>query len=121
MEQTITIQALLQCGAIIMGAWGFYKIIMEIIKAITDRHDREQAWDKAVKDIEVDRGKLSDEFNSRLDEQDAKIQQLLAMLSLCLRAQDTVLEALSSANIGNGEVKEMRKELTRFIAEQIGQ
>lgn len=121
MEQTITIQALLQCGAIIMGIWGFYKIIMEIVKAITTRHDREQAWDKAVKDIEVDRERLSDEFNSRLDEQDAKIQQLLAMLSMCLRAQDTVLEALSTSNIGNGEVKEMRKELKKFIAEQVAQ
>lgn len=121
MEQTITIQALLQSGAIIMGAWGFYKILMEIIKAITDRHDKEKAWDKAVKDIEVDREKLSDEFNSRLDEQDAKIQQVLAMLSICIRAQDTILEALSNSNIGNGEVKEMRKELKKFISEQIGQ
>ena len=79
MEQTITLQALVQCGAIIIGIWGFYKVVMEIIKAITDRHDKEQAWDKAVKDIEVDRESLKSEFNSRLDEQDAKIQQLLSM------------------------------------------
>lgn len=121
MDQTITLQALLQCGALIMGAWGFYKIIMEIVKAITDRHDKEKAWDKAVKDIEVDRQSLKDEFSARLDEQDAKIQQLVAMLSMCLRAQDTILEALTLSNIGNGDVKEMRKELTKFIAEQIGQ
>jgi hypothetical protein len=121
MDQTITLQALLQCGAIIMGAWGFYKIIMEIVKAITSRHDREQAWDKAVKDIEVDRESLKDEFNSRLDEQDAKIQQLLAMICMTLRAQDAILEALVEKDIGNGEIKAMHKELKDFIMMQVKQ
>ena len=119
MEQTITLQALIQCGAIIMGAWGFYKVIMEIIKAITDRHDREQAWDKTVKDIEVDREALKTEFNGRLDEQDGKFQQLLSMLCMCLRAQDAILDALVKDNIGNGEIKAMHKELKMFIMEQV--
>lgn len=121
MEQTITIQALVQMGALIMGIWGFYKVIMEIIKAITTRHDKEQAWDKAVEDIAVDRQTLKTEFNARLDEQDAKIQQLYSMMCMCLRAQDTILEALTFNNIGNGDVREMRKELNKFISEQIGQ
>ncbi len=121
MDQTITLQALLQCGAIIMGIWGFYKIIMEIIKTITARHDREQAWDKAVKSIEVDRETLSNEFNSRLDEQDAKIQQLVAMICMTLRAQDAILEALSEQKIGNGEIKAMHKELKDFIMKQVEQ
>ena len=120
METTITLQALIQMGALIMGIWGFYKVIMEIIKNITTRHDREQAWDKAVEDIADEREKLKTEFNSRLDEQDAKIQQLFSMMCMCLRAQDTILEALSVSNIGNGDVKEMRKELTKFISEQMG-
>lgn len=121
MEQTITLQALLQCGAIIMGIWGFYKIIVEIIKTITARHDREQAWDKAVKDIEVDRKTLQEEFNARLDEQDAKIQQLFAMLCMSLKAEGVILEALSEKDIGNGEVKAMKKELNTFLTQQIGQ
>lgn len=121
MDQTITLQALLQCGAIIMGAWGFYKVIMEIVKNITARHDREQAWDKAVKDIEVDRQALQQEFNSRLDEQDAKIQQLFAMLCMSLKAEGVILEALSEKEIGNGEVKAMKKELNSFLTQQIGQ
>lgn len=120
MDQTITLQALLQCGAIIVGLWGFYKIIMEIIKTITARHDREQAWDKAVKDIEIDRKTLQDSFNARLDEQDAKIQQLFAMLCMSLKAEGVILEALSDNNIGNGEVKEMKKELNSFLTAQIG-
>lgn len=121
MDQTITLQALLQCGAIIMGIWGFYKIIMEIVKAITARHDREQAWDKAVKDIEVDREALKSAFDERLDEQDAKIQQLVAMLCMSLRAESVILEALSENDIGNGEVKAMKKELNSFLTQQIGQ
>lgn len=121
MEQTITLQALLQCGAIIASVWGGYKILMEIIKAITDRHDKEQAWSKAVEDIAVDREALSKEFNGRLDEQDAKIQQLVAMLCMSLKAEGVILEALADQDIGNGEIKTMKRQLNSFIAEQIGQ
>ncbi len=121
MDAQVSINTLMQMGAIIVGVWGFYKIVMEIIKAITDRHDREQAWDKAVKNIEVDRGKLSDEFNSRLDEQDAKIQQLMAMVCMTLKAQDAILEALVEKQIGNGEIKDMHRELKNFIMRQVEQ
>ena len=121
MDQTITIQALVQCGAIIVGLWGFCKIIMEIIKAITDRHDKEQAWDKAVKDIAVDRETLKADFDGRLDDQDAKIQQLVAMICMTLRAQDAILEALVEKDIGNGEIKAMHKELKDFIMKQVEQ
>lgn len=119
MQTEITLQALIQCGAILMGIWGFYKVIMEVVKAITARHDKEQAWDKAVKDIEVDREALKNEFNERLDEQDGKFQQLLSMLCMCLRAQDAILDALVRDNIGNGEIKDMHKELKTFILEQV--
>jgi hypothetical protein len=121
MEQTITLSALIQCGAIIFGLWGAYKTVMEIIKAITSRHDREQAWDKAVKDIEVDREALKTAFDDRLDEQDAKIQQLLAMICMTLKAQDAILEALVEKDIGNGEIKSMHKELKDFIMKQVEQ
>ena len=119
MQTEITLQALLQCGAILMGIWGFYKVIMEIVKNITARHDREQAWDKAVKDIAVDRETLKNEFDGRLDEQDAKIQNIISMMCMVLRAQDAILEALVKDNIGNGEIKEMHKELKDFIMEQV--
>lgn len=121
MDQTITLQALVQCGAIIVGIWGFYKIITEIIKAITDRHDKEKAWDKAVKDIAVDRITLKADFDGRLDDQDAKIQQLVAMICMTLRAQDAILEALVEKDIGNGEIKAMHKELKDFIMKQVEQ
>lgn len=121
MDQTITIQALIQMGALIMGIWGFYKVIMEIVKAINARHDKEAAWDKAVKDIAVDRETLKNEFDSRLDDQDAKIQQLVSMICMTLRAQDAILEALVEKDIGNGEIRSMHKELKDFILEQVQQ
>ena len=104
-----------------MGAWGFYKIIMEIVKNITARHDREQAWDKAVEDIAVDRESLKNEFNARLDEQDAKIQQLYSMMCMFMRSQNAILEALIEQGIGNGEIKNMHKELNSYIVNQLGQ
>lgn len=121
MDQTISIQALMQVGAFIIAFWGFYKVIMEIIKNITARHDREQAWDDTIKKVEVDRKALQDEFNARLSEQDAKIQQIFAMLCMSLKAEGVILEALSEKDIGNGEVKAMKKELNSFLAQQIGQ
>lgn len=119
MDQTITIQALMQMGGLIVGAWAFIKIVMEIIKAITTRHDREQAWDKAVKDIEVDRESLRRAFEERLDEQDAKIQQLYTMMVMFMRSQNAILEALIEQGIGNGDIKAMHRELNEFITEQI--
>ena len=104
-----------------MGLWGFYKVIMEIVKNITARHDREQTWDDAVKNIAVDRETLKKDFDARLDEQDVEIRKLFSMLCMSLKAQGVILEALSENDIGNGEVKAMKKELNGFLAEQIGQ
>lgn len=118
---TLTFAEVTKILVILGTMWGGYKIIMEIIDKITQRHDREQAWDSAVKKIEVDRATLENKFNDRLDEQDAKNQQLVAMMCMCLRANDAILEALVDKDIGNGEIKAMHKELKDFIMEQVQQ
>ena len=118
-EMTLTFAEVAKILVILGTMWGGYKIIMEIIDKITQRHDREQSWDKAVHDIEVDREALKKEFNDRLDDQDAKNQQLLSMLCMCLRAQDAILEALVENGIGNGDIRNMHKELKDFILEQV--
>ena len=120
-EMTLTFAEVTKILVILGTMWGGYKIIMEIIDKITQRHDREQAWDDAVKKIEVDRATLETNFNGRLDEQDAKNQQLVAMMCMCLRANDAILEALVDKDIGNGEIKAMHKELKDFIMEQVQQ
>ena len=120
-EMTLTYAEVAKILVILGTMWGGYKIIMEIIDKITQRHDREQAWDSAVKKIEVDRATLENKFNDRLDDQDAKNQQLVAMMCMCLRANDAILEALVDKDIGNGEIKAMHKELKDFIMEQVQQ
>ena len=119
MDQTITFQALIQCVGIIMGAWGVWKVLMEIVKAINTRHDKEQAWDKAVEDFNKEREELKEEFNLRLDEQDAKIQQLFSMMIMLMKAQNACLEGLMEQGC-NGNVKKMHSELNEFITDQIG-
>lgn len=120
-EMTLTFAEVAKILVILGTMWGGYKIIMEIIDKITQRHDREQAWDDAVKRIEVDRATLENKFNDRLDDQDAKNQQLVAMMCMCLRANDAILEALVDKDIGNGEIKSMHRELKDFIMEQVQQ
>ena len=51
MEQTITLSMLIYSGGLIIGLWGFYKVIMEIVQKITERHDREQKWDEYEKNL----------------------------------------------------------------------
>ena len=120
-DTALTMTELTKLVALAGCLWGGYKIIMEIIDKITARHDREQSWDDAVKKIEVDRLALENKFNERLDDQDAKNQQILAMQCMCLRAQDAILEALVENGIGNGEIRSMQKELKEFILEQVQQ
>lgn len=133
MDASTYLQAFITVGGAIMGIWGFVKVAKDIKKNSDEEHDRRQKWDKAAKVIEEkaeiwDKG-LSDiyserkaivkQYNERLDDQDAKIQQLLSMLCMTLRAQDAILEALVEQGIGNGEIKQMHKELKGFILDQV--
>ena len=146
MAETIAVyvQAVITVGALILGGWGFYKVLKEIKKENDDEHDRRQKWDKAadtlakkendwdkgLKDVFAERGRIVERYDKRLDaqdekmemvksEQEAKNQQLLAMMCMCLRAQDAILEALVEQGIGNGDIKTMHKELKDFILDQV--
>ena len=121
-------------GCIALAAiWGFLKVIKEIKKDNDTEHDRRQRWDKAadviekkadlwdkgLADMEQGRKRICERYDGRLDDQDAKNQQMLAMLCMSLRAQDAILQALVDQGIGNGEIKAMHKELKGFIFEQV--
>ncbi len=123
-------------GAIALCAiWGFVKVMKEIKKDNDDEHDRRQRWDRAadvieknqegwnkgLKDVYAERGAIVERYDGRLDGQDGKIQQLYSMMCMSLKAQDAILEALANDNIGNGDIKAMKKELSDFIADQIVQ
>lgn len=127
------IQGVITSAIVLSAVWGFVKVIKEIKKDNDTEHDKRQRWDKAadvieqkadfwdkgLADMEEGRRRIVDRYDDRLDEQDAKIQQLLSMLCMTLRAQDAILEALVEQGIGNGEIKSMHKELKGFILDQV--
>ena len=129
----VTFAYIMQGLAVIIILFEGFKKIMEIKKTSDEDHDRKQKWDHAAKVIEdkadawnkglsdvfAERGEIVKRYDGRLNDQDARIQQLLAMMCMCLRAQDAILEALVKSDIGNGEIKAMHKELKDFIMEQV--
>ena len=128
MEQTITFQALLECGAIVMGLWGFYKVIMEIVKAINTRHDKEQRWDDAVETISEERQKIVDLYDVRLADlekkidknhcdTEAKIQELKAELMIQLECIQAVLKGLEELKC-NGPVTRAKEKLDDHLVKK---
>ena len=89
-------------------------------KAAKTIEERADLWDKGLADMEQGRKDIVERYDERLDEQDAKIQQLYTMMIMLMRSQNAVLEALIEQGIGNGEIKAMHTELNSFITEQIG-
>lgn len=131
----VTFAYIMQGLAVIIILFEGYKKIMELKKTSDEDHDRKQkwdhaakviedkaeAWDKGLNDVYAEREAIVDRYDGRLNDQDARIQQLLSMMCMCLRAQDAILEALVKSEIGNGEIKSMHKELKDFIMEQVQQ
>lgn len=129
----LTFSYIIQALAVIIILYETFKKIMEIKSKSDEDHDRRQSWDKAAKvieekadlwdkglaDMEAGRKRIVAGFDERLDGQDAKIQDLLNMLVMVLQAQDAILEALIEQGIGNGEIKATRKELSKFVSDQI--
>ena len=127
------IQGIITAIIALTACWGVYKLIKEIKTENDTEHDRRQRWDKAadviekkadfwdkgLADMEQGRKRIVQRYDDRLDEQDAKSQQMLSMLCMSLRAQDAILQALVDQGIGNGEIKDMHKELKGFIFEQV--
>ena len=128
MNEVITISELLKFAGIIVGTWGFVKIIMEIVKAINERHDREQRWDESATAIVEERQRIVDRYDARLAEMEKKIddnhtdtesklQQIRAeqyMLTVCMNA---VLDGLQQLNC-NGNVTKAKKDLEDYLTSQ---
>jgi len=121
-------------GTTFLGIWGFVKVVKDIkhsndeevtrrtrvdkmVKIVEDNHEK---WNQGLADIYSERNAIVRQYNERLDEQDAKIQDLLNMLLTIMQAQDAILEALIEQGIGNGDIRETRKALHKSIADQLG-
>lgn len=95
MEQSITLSTLIQMGVIFIAFWGFVKVVKEVIKSITDRHDKEQGWDEVkeevkqlvdnaktdkkqvyeeiARNVQAERDKIYDRYDSKLTEMEDTI------------------------------------------------
>ena len=128
------IQGIITAAIALTAIWGFRKVLKEIKNENDAEHDRRQKWDEAAKvieekaeswdqglaDIEDMRLQMMKRYDGRLDEQDARTQDLFNISVEILRTQDTILEALIDAGIGNGTIKNKRTDLNSVITEQIG-
>lgn len=128
MIEVITINDLIKVAVIIMSIWGFVKIIMEIVKAVTSRHDREQKWDEMADSISKEREVFVARYDERLAEMErkidenhtdteAKLQQIRAeqyMLTMCMQA---VLDGLIQLKC-NGNVTKAKHDLDEYIVKQ---
>lgn len=132
MDQTITLSTLIQMGVIIMGLWGFFKVVKELVQSITTRHDREQKWDsmsemeeRLVKNIQDERDKIYEKYDGKLEEMEskldgnhadteAKLQEVRAELLIITDCMAAVLDGLHQRGC-NGKVSEAREHLDQYM------
>lgn len=126
--EAITFNDLIKVAVVIMGMWAFYKVVTEIIKAITARHDREQKWDDTANDLRKERQEDVCQYNKQLAEirnqQDeirtdfeGKVQEIKAeqyIIVECLRA---VLDGLHQQGC-NGKVSDAINTLDDYLLER---
>lgn len=128
MEQTISIQALIQCAVIIGALWGFYKIVMEIVEAITTRHDKEKEWDKATADLERTRKEITEKYDKRLNEleamitdnhtdTEAKMQEIKSDIFILTKSVSAILDGLKQQGC-NGKVTEAKENLEKYLMDK---
>ena len=125
MDQTITLQALIQSAALIVGIWGFIKVVTEIAKAINERHDKEQKWGEWEVNLQEERDKIYERYDTKLAEMEekidnnhadteAKIQQTRSELYILTECMAAVLDGLKQLNC-NGKVTEAKEDLDAYL------
>lgn len=128
MEQSITLQALVQVGAVFVALVGFYKAIMEVIKMITSRHDREKKWDETVEDLEKGRQEIIKRYDNRLSEMEQKIddnhndtetniQDLKNGMIILTQCTAAILDGLKQLEC-NGKVTEAKEKLDKYLMDR---
>lgn len=125
MDQTITLSTLIQMGVIIMGLWGFFRVVKELVQNITARHDREQKWDEMVQNVQSERDKIYERYDNKLAEMEekidgnhadteAKLQEVRSELLILTDCMAAVLDGLHQQGC-NGKVSEARENLDQYM------
>ncbi len=128
MNEAVTLSTLIEFGVIIIGVWGFIKVVKEIVMSITARHDREQKWDEMVKNVQEERDKIYERYDGRLDEMEqrindnhadteAKLQQVKTELLILTDCMAAVLDGLHQQGC-NGRVTEASNNLEKYLRDR---
>ena len=104
------INILIGAAIIFMGLYGFYEVVAKFVKKINERHDKEQAWDRAVSQIADERKKITDMYDERLDDLEAKMQNIVAEQYIIMETQQAILDGLGQLKC-NGPVTEQKKKI----------
>jgi len=129
MEQTITLDLLVQFGLVIMGLWAFFKVVGEVIDAVNKRHDKEQEWDSYAENLEKERNKIYEKYDNRLSEiedridtnhaeTEAKTQEIKAEIMILTKSMSAILDGLIQQGC-NGAVTEAKKNLDEFLMSKL--
>lgn len=121
----VTFDDIIKLAIIIMGIWGFAKVIMEIVKAITARHDREQKWDEMAESINASRENIIAKYDYKLVElekkiddnhadTESKLQQLGAEMYMHTEVLNAILDGLTQLG-ANGEVTKAKEKMAEFM------
>ena len=86
----------------LIAVWGFVKVIMEIIEAITKRHDREQAWDG---------------YDKRLSSIEDQIKEVRGEQGIMMETLQAVLDGMLQLKC-NGHVTEQKKKIDVYLNNQ---
>ena len=125
---TITIDDIIRLVIILGSIWGTVKVVMEIIGAITKRHDKEKKWDEYEEDFQKQREEICSKYDSKIKEieknisdnytdTEAKLQEVRAELYIQSETLLAVLEGLQQLKC-TGPVSEAKKKLDAHLLER---
>ena len=133
------VNSVVKIAIVLAALWGFYELLVKIVTAITKRHDKEKRWDemetKFLTNIQEERDKIYANYDPKLEdihekidqvrseietthcETEAKMQELLALVTILTKGQVAALDGLKQLNC-NGRVTEMKSELDEFLQQR---
>lgn len=121
----VTLDELVGFAVILMACWGFYKIIMEIVEAVTKRHDKEQKWGEWEENLQKERDKIYERYDNKLAEieermnlnhtdTEQKLQETRSELFILTECMAAILDGLKQLEC-NGKVTEAKENLDAYL------
>ena len=115
-------------AVLIDGEWGSgktYFVKNTLAKAINERHDKEQKWGEWEVNLQEERDKIYERYDTKLAEMEekidnnhadteAKIQQTRSELYILTECMAAVLDGLKQLNC-NGKVTDRKKEIDDYL------